>query len=176
MSSIARVAYRRVGLLRKLGRMPVQVQLAWKDWLCAREAALDAARGPTARERHAQLIDFYTHYETLVEILCNAANLGATEKLDDRYRMERGWMKANYAEVRPFLLAYLRFDVADAKQQKELQGEYGDAFEALFAAENLSMFLRADDGHMIDRIMRTRDALNLCGEHLRRLVAIEKCA
>lgn len=176
MSVIGRVAYRRVGLLRKLSRMPVQVQLVWKDWLEAREAALDAARGPSARERHDQLIGFYSHYESLVEILCNAANLGATEKLEDRYAAERTWMKLHFAEMRPFLLAYLRVDVSDTVQIKELDGEYGDAFEALFAAKDLAAFLKADDGHMIDRIMRTRDALSLCGEHLRRLVAIEKCA
>lgn len=176
MNSVARVAYRRVGLLRKLSRMPIQVQLAWRDFIEAREAALEAARGPSARERHDQLIAFYSHYESLVEILCNAANLGATEKLEERYAREREWMKANYPDMRPFLLAYLRFDVADTTQNKELQGEFGDAFEALYAAKNLDVFLKADDGGMIDRIMRTRDALSLCGEHLRRLVAIEKCA
>lgn len=176
MSVLGRVAYRRVGLLRKLSRMPIQVQLHWRDWLEAREAAIDAARGPSARERHDALISFYSHYESLVEILCNAANLGATEKLEERYAEERAWMKAHFPDLRPVLLAYLRFDVSDTLQIKELEGEYGDAFEALFAAKNLDTFLRADDGHMIDRIMRTRDALSLCGEHLRRLVAIEKCS
>jgi len=142
----------------------------------AREAAIEAARGPSARERHDALITFYSHYESLVEILCNAANLGAMEKLEERYAQERQWMRANYPDLRPILLAYLRFDVSDSQQIKELQGEYGDAFEALFAADNLESFLKADDGNMIDRIMRTRDALSLCGEHLRRLVAIEKCS
>lgn len=176
MSSLGRVAYRRVGLWRKISRLPVKAQLAWKDWAEAKDAALAAKQGPTARERHDQLISFYSHYETLVEILCNAANLGATPKLEERYAHEREWMCANYGEMRPFLIAYLRFDVSDTMQIKELEGAYGDAFEALYAAPDLQTFLRVDDGNMIDRIIRTRDALSLCGDHLRRLVAAEKCA
>lgn len=176
MNTLGRVAYRRVGLWRKISRLPVKAQLAWKDWSEAREAAVAATKGPSARERHDQLIAFYSHYETLVEILCNAANLGATSKLQDRYAHEREWMQLNYGDLQPFLIAYLRFDVSDTSQIKELAGEYGDAFEALYAAPDLESFLKADDGHMIDRIVRTRDALSLCGDHLRRLVAAEKCA
>jgi hypothetical protein len=37
----------------------------------------------------------------------------------------------------------------------------------------MEAFLLADDGLMISRIMRTREALNLYGEHLRQLIAKE---
>ncbi len=46
-----------------------------------------------------------------------------------------------------------------------------DAFEALVAAFDLQEFLKMDDGNMISRINRTREALNLYGEHLKQLAA-----
>jgi len=47
-----------------------------------------------------------------------------------------------------------------------------DAFEALVAAFDLQEFFKLDDGNMISRITRTREALNLYGEHLRQLAAV----
>ncbi len=73
-------------------------------------------------------------------------------------------MTENYPSIRKFVVAYLKFEVEDA-----ILG--GDAFEALFTAEDLSTFLQADDGNMISRILRTREALNLYGDHLRQLAA-----
>ena len=52
-----------------------------------------------------------------------------------------------------------------------------DAFEALFSAPSLGDFLRGDDGLMISRMERTREALYLYGDHLRQLAAQENaCA
>ncbi|MEQ1822601.1 MAG: hypothetical protein ABL949_08830 [Fimbriimonadaceae bacterium] len=175
MNIQGRVIYRRIGILRRIARIPVRLRLAWRDWVEAREES-SVSNVPTARERQETLIEFYGHYESLVEILCDAANYAPTPALESKYLKERDWMHTNYDSVRPFAIAYLRFDVNDASQTMELEGSYGDAFEALFAAPSLIAFLAADDGHMICRINRTREALNLCGEHLRQLVAAEKCA
>ena len=53
----------------------------------------------------------------------------------------------------------------------DLYGRSTDAFEALYAAPTLQEQLRGDDGSMIGRIMRTREALNRYAEQLRRLAA-----
>jgi hypothetical protein len=68
-------------------------------------------------------------------------------------------------------VAYLRFTPEDAQQGLLTEGKASDAFEALFSAPNLEEFLKIDDGNMISRITRTREALNLYGEHLRQLLA-----
>jgi hypothetical protein len=74
-----------------------------------------------------------------------------------------------YRRLRLYVTAYLQYDVADCKQSIASAGVSCDAFEALFIAPTLVEFLRCDDGMMISRIMRTREALNLYGEHLRQL-------
>ena len=123
-----------------------------------------AKAGPSVKERQHELIRFYQEYETLVETVCDAAQYGPTSKLESAYANERTWMVENYAGIRKFVVAYLKFDVEDVPQG-------GDAFEALFMAENLEEFLKSDDGNMISRIMRTREALTLYGDHLRQLAA-----
>ena len=124
---------------------------------------------PTIEERQEELLCFYAHYENLVDALCNSAQYGPTLALESKYRIERDWMTKNYAPVRKFVVAYLRYDPEDAEQGIALWGRSADAFEALIAAENLQEFLKADDGSMISRINRSRQALNLYGEHLRQL-------
>jgi hypothetical protein len=117
--------------------------------------------GPTVRDRQQDLIHFYQEYETLVETLCDSAQYGPREHLEKRYQVQREWMVQNYGTVRRYVLAYLRLEIVDE----------GDPFEALFSTPDLATFLQADDGNMISRIMRTREALNLYGDHLRKLAA-----
>ena len=126
---------------------------------------------PTVQERHEELIRFYKRYEDLVETLCDAAQLGPTPKLEAKYGEHRRWMSSNYAPVRRYVVAYLRFTQEDAQVGMQSEGKTLDAFESLYASPNLEEFLRADDGNMISRITRTREALNLYGEHLRQLLA-----
>ena len=135
----------------------------------ARVAARTA--GPTVQERQQELVRFYKHYEDLVELLCDAAQYGPTPKLENDYARLRRWMHENYPPVRRYVVAYLQYSSDDAQQALTLDGRIADAFEALVCAPDLSEFLAADDGGMISRITRTRDALNLYGEHLRRLAA-----
>jgi hypothetical protein len=129
---------------------------------------------PTVAERQDELVHFYTRYETLVELLCNASNYGPDCRLEEKYSEMRSWMQANYPTLRMFVVAYLRYDAQDARQALDWHGSAGDAFEALYAAPSLEDFLRIDDGEMIWRIERTRNAINLYGEHLRQLAAQEK--
>jgi len=152
----------------------------WVDGIQSRmrAAALDrqqvkqstSQHTPSVRERQEELLAFYQHYEELVEVLCDAANYGPSPKLDSRYQEQRAWMQRNYSSVRRYVLAYLRLDSSDAR----LFGHSADAFEALFFAPDLKAFLNADDGNMIERIMRTREALTLYGGHLRQLLEREK--
>jgi hypothetical protein len=129
-----------------------------------REATLRTnaqAAGPTVQERQQALIHFYQEYEALVETVCDSAQYGPTATLNKAYQLQREWMLENYPTIRRYVVAYLRYEVEDQ----------GDPFEALFSADDLNTFLQSDDGNMISRIMRTREALNLYGDHLRQLAA-----
>ena len=110
-------------------------------------------------DRQTELRDFYDHFEDFVEMLCDAARLGATEKLARIYHQERAWFAGNYCGVRPFLISYLPGAPSE------------DAFEKLIRSETLEFFLQEDDGKMIHRIELSRYALSLYAEHLRQLVA-----
>jgi len=158
----ARKGSRTIG--ERIGSLVNRSRSAQLDRRDAAERANAATAGPTVKERQHELIRFYQEYETLVETVCDPAQYGPTPKLEGRYETQRNWMIANYPGVRKYVVAYLRFDVEDVAQG-------GDAFEALFTAENLTAFLQSDDGNMISRIMRTREALSLYGDHLRQLPA-----
>lgn len=144
---------------------------AAKDRADARDREMAAKITPTVQERHEELVRFYRRYEDLVETLCDAAQYGPVPHLEGKYGEHRRWMSSNYAPVRRYVVAYLRFTPEDAQVGLQGEGKASDAFEALFSAPNLEEFLRIDDGNMISRITRTREALNLYGEHLRQLLA-----
>ncbi len=169
-----------------LGQRVSQGVVSLRTWMRSlsnrsKSAALDRAEAleremaakiaPTVQERHEELIRFYRRYEDLVETLCDAAQYGPVPHLEGKYAELRRWMSSNYAPVRRYVVAYLRFTQEDAQIGLVNDGKPGDAFEALFASPNLEEFLRIDDGNMISRITRTREALNLYGEHLRQLLA-----
>jgi hypothetical protein len=126
---------------------------------------------PSTRERQQELVRFYLNYEALVETLCDLGTCGVTGKLEAAYRANRQWMLANYADVRRYVIAYLKYSVEDAEQSIEINGRPADAFEALFAAPSLHEFLEHDNGGMISRINRTREALTMYGHHLRLLAS-----
>lgn len=142
-----------------------------KDRGEARERALRAQMGPTVEERQDELVRFYDRFEALVENLCDAAQFGPTTRLEQAYAEHRAWFDANYPRIRPFVLAYLRLTPEDAEAGLALAGKGTDAFEALVAAPTLADLLRLDDGSTIPRITRSREALNMYGEHLRQLAA-----
>jgi hypothetical protein len=155
--------WQRIGLLLKIRA---------KDRRFVKELAAVRSAQPTVRERQQELIRFYMNYENLVETLCGVATCGPTPNLDTTYRSLRDWMLANYPGVRRYVIAYLKYSAEDAQQSLEHSGHSADAFEALFTAPTLDEFLKRDDGQMIDRINRTREALTMYGHHLR-LLAVE---
>ena len=122
-------------------------------------------------DRQFELEEFVNHYEDLVEVLCSAAQFGATPKLERLYADLRHAYPARYRGLRPFLISYLEFVPNDGEAGLKLCGRPLDAFEALVAAVDLREFMEQDDGSMISRINRTRGALTLYGEHLRLLAA-----
>lgn len=125
----------------------------------------------TARERQEELARFYSRFEDLVELLCDSAQYGPDARMEQKYQELRSWMHRHYGELSSYVVAYLDIEVADTKVPLDLYGRSTDAFEALYAAPTLQEQLRADDGSMIGRIMRTREALNRYAEQLRRLAA-----
>jgi hypothetical protein len=153
--------------------VPIRARRVVRDRQIAREDAVAKAAAPTVEERHEELLSFYDQYERLVDIICDGAQYGPEPKLQSGYSELRAWMQANYPRLRRYVTAYLQYDIEDAQQGLSLHGNPCDAFEALYAAPTLEEFLRGDDGMMISRIMRTRDALNFYGEHLRHLKARE---
>lgn len=138
-----------------------RAKIARKDAAERQERLSAVKRGPSVQERQQELVDFYERYEILVETLCDAAQYGPTPKLERSYTSERAWVQEHYGKLRPFVISYLRSSQEDP----------GDAFEALVASDDLGRFLQDDDGQMIERITRTREALTLYGEHLRQLAA-----
>ena len=147
--------------------IPLKLKLAARD---RSERAIRATATSSVEERQSELVVFYTHYEELVETLCDAAQFGPSANLEREYARLRSWVQENYPPVRRYVVAFLRYDASDAEQGL-LFGHSADAFEALAAPPTLEDFLKADDGRMIFRIHRTREALMLYGEHLRRLAS-----
>lgn len=123
------------------------------------------------RVRQDELMRFYERYEDLVELLCDAAQYGPDTRMEQRYDELRSFMLRSYGSVRPYVVAYLDIDVSDVRLPADLNGQATDAFEALYIAPTLQEQLRGDDGNLIGRIMRTREALNRYAEQLRRLAA-----
>lgn len=149
-----------------VNRIPNRIKMLAKD---LEEARTQTVSAPTVDERLDDLIVFYNKYDLLVETLCDSAQYGPEPKLQAEYERLRSWMVESYPRLRLYVTAYLQYDVADCQQSIASSGISCDAFEALFFAPTLVEFLRCDDGMMISRIMRTREALNLYGEHLRQL-------
>lgn len=152
-------------------RLALQLKIRQKDRRFARELIRIRSAQPTIRERQQELVRFYTNYENLVETLCDLGTCGPTPSLEQSYRGTRDWMLKNYPTVRRYVIAYLKYSAEDARQSIEINGHSADAFEALFTASTLHEFLEHDDGKMISRINRTREALTMYGHHLRLLAS-----
>jgi hypothetical protein len=160
---------RPVGLNGFWRRLALKLIIRAKDRRFARELDRMRSRQPSVRERQQELVRLYMNFEELVETLCDLGTLGANERLEARYRATREWMIRNYPGVRRHVIAYLKYSAEDAQQSLEINGQSADAFEALFTAPTLQQFLEHDDGRMISRIDRTREALAMYGHHLRLL-------
>jgi len=152
-------------------RLALQLRIRRKDRKFAAELAEMRSAQPSIRDRQQELVRFYGNYENLVEVLCDVATCGPTPGLERSYLANREWMLKNYPGVRRYVIAYLKYSAEDAQQSLDINGQPADAFEALFTAPRLCDFLEHDDGKMIGRINRTREALTMYGQHLRYLSA-----
>jgi len=114
-----------------------------------------------------QLIEFYDGFERLVDLACAGARAGATPGLSQEYVSLCQRMQADYPPLRNYVLAYLKVEVSDTEFGMNLCGRPTDAVESLIYAPSLGELLAKDDGEMMDRIERSRDALYRFGDHLR---------
>jgi len=152
-------------VLGRIRSVTNRMRIAALDRAEARELARPTES--TVEERQGDLRRFYDRYETLVETLCDVAQYGPSANLQRIYADTRAAYLQEYAPVRAYILAFLKVSDEDDSPN----GHPGDAYELLAASEDIDDFLRMDDGSMISRFMRTREALNLYGEHLRLLAA-----
>jgi hypothetical protein len=177
--AIGRLRITAGGFTDTLRRIPLKLAILLQEAQEVREEEERErvrAKGPCLEDRLEDLQRFYARYEQLVEVLVESAQGGITPALEAEYERQRVWMQLNYPDIRKYVVAYLQYESGDAAQNYQLEGHSGDAFEALFAALTLEAFRKADDGNMISRIVRTRTALSLYGEHLRQLMARERDA
>lgn len=149
------------GRIIALPSLLTRIRLGAANRRAASARRSQALTGPTVEERQRELVIFYQEYESLVETLCDSAQYGPQSGLDKKYQSLRNWMLEHYPAVANYVVAYLRYELEDDV----------DPFRALFTAENLEAFQQMDDGNMVSRIMRTREALNLYGDHLRQLAS-----
>jgi len=163
----------RVGVGRSSGfgsiarSLVLRTKIAIRDRIELRAQNASKTAGPSVQVRQSELIEFYNLYEEFVELLCDAAQYGPNPRLECNYGRLQTAISPRYTELRPFVGAFLEPDNRDAFRFET--GRPQDAFEKLFEAPTLGDFLQYDDGEMIFRIMKTREALNLYGEHLRQL-------
>lgn len=169
MSVLVQIKSAPIAALNAIRQWPVRLG-AWARNV-SRPEAVPSLPEVTVKDRQAELAQFYSKYEDLVELLCDAAQYGPNAPSNERYDQLRGYFLKAYPEMRKYVSAYLDLRVEDAEHALDLYGQPADAFEALFAMPTLDAQLRADDGNMITRIIRTREALNRYAEQLRRLAA-----
>lgn len=151
--------------LRSVSRRPAAIDVERTVEI----ADLPEAHASDVEQRRCDLLEFYTHYEDLVALLSDVSQYGPSPKLELDYQRLRGILNRGYSRIRRYVVAFLKYSSDDAQVGVGLWGRSADAFEALTAASSLQSFLKADNSHLASRILRTRDALNRYGEHLRRL-------
>ncbi|HWD41072.1 MAG TPA: hypothetical protein VG944_19645 [Fimbriimonas sp.] len=118
------------------------------------------------QERQADLSQFSALFEDFVEVICQSAQLGCSEKREAIYETLRGRLIDLYPSLRPFLGAYLE---SEDDLDQSGTGIRMDCLELLLAPPDLAEFLATDDGSVIERIGRTRESLMLYAEHLSHL-------
>lgn len=99
---------------------------------------------------------FEQDFGALVEAICDSAQYGPGPKLEARYSDLRANLGSVYPRLKNALLLFLRFEEGD----HDLYDRGPDAFESLFSAPTLAVLLKGDDGRMISRMVRTREAVD----------------
>lgn len=157
--------------LQILRQLPIHAVRAFQALPLRRSRSVSAVAPAesTVRQRQAELASFYSTFEDLVELLCDAAQYGPAPHLDAKYEALRETMQRGYPPIRRYTLAFMRHEVEDTVVSLDRFGHATDAIESLYAAPTLDQQLRADDGLTIQRMIRAREALNQYAEYLRQL-------
>ncbi len=119
-----------------------------------------------AAQTQSNLIGFELHFTELVEMMVHAQRYGAAAGATSKYLSLKQELSITYQDLRPFLIAYIRFDVEDERIGLRTLGHGTDAFEAIWVAENLQKFIDSDDVFFRDRVARAYDAITDYTEHL----------
>ncbi len=119
-----------------------------------------------ARKTQTKLISFTLRFSEFSELLLNSQRYGTTNGTEAQYVSLKQQLISSYRELRPFLLAYLRFDLEDERIGLRTLGIGTDAFEASWVTDSLKSFVESDDVFLRDRVARANDAINDYTEHL----------
>jgi|GEM_PF-3246336 len=163
--SNSRARWPRIGSI--LTRLKLRFKSGIKSLQSKHEAKIADKSGLSISSRREDLSDLYEHFELYVEVLCDAAQFGASRKLAAQFDKEASFLAEHYPKVQNYLSAYLRPLPDDAQKCFEASGKCGDLIESMIAYDNLQHFLETDDGYMISRITRARAAFMLYAENLR---------
>lgn len=119
-------------------------------------------------ENPGELLRFFTRFEELADVLRDSCQYGPSGPNERAYSELREWMIHHYASVRAQIAPYLE---ARRGAMAALSGGCGDEVEALFSPPTLRELLRSDDGSLLGRLMRSREAVGLVFSHLRALAS-----
>lgn len=171
LTILTKASHRAGDAIRWIQSMPTRVQN--RSLILAKD--LESSRpnlvASTPKLKQEELASFYDKYEQLVELLCDSAQYGPDSRMEQRYADIRLTMHKQYPEIRRFVSVFLEIDLEDSRTPNTLYEKGVDAFEALWSSPTLQELLRSDDGNMIGRITRTREALNRYAEQLRQIAA-----
>lgn len=160
------LAMRALALARRGIRPIVAVPLAVRAAYYRAIGREDPARLAALR---AHLLRFYDDFESLVDLICASARCGVVGGMAAEYRQLTDAMKRNYPAIRTYVLAFLDVDVADTEYGLSLCGLPLDALQCLYYPPDLEALHEADDGKLIARIERCRNALYRLADYLREL-------
>lgn len=148
-------------------RLDVSLWDAITNWLTAGDKFQQIDEIHEAHGTQSRLISFQLRLTELVELLAEAQDYGiASSGQQAKYESLKHRLARGYLDLRPFLLAYIRFDLEDERVGLRTIGAGTDAFEALWVAPNLQSFVDSDDVFFRDRVARANDAVRDYTEHL----------
>ncbi|HRF58380.1 MAG TPA: hypothetical protein PLH94_00535 [Fimbriimonadaceae bacterium] len=123
---------------------------------------------PPTAEQQGELLRFFTRFEELADVLRESCQYGPSGPNERAYTELREWMIHHYASVRTQIAPYLE---AKRSAMAALSGGWSDEVETLFSPPTLSELLRGDDGSLLGRLMRAREAVGMVFSHLRALAS-----
>ena len=113
-----------------------------------------------------KLFAFQRDFDEFIELLSDAQRYGPRVGSERKYSALKDSLGVQYQDLRPFLIAFLRFDTEDEKVGINYIGMGTDAFQALWSAPSLQTFVEDDDVFFGDRVARATDALKYYNDHL----------